>query len=74
MAAGADVAVRVTTTEPVSAEATADVEAAAAKEEAPPGEQPKKSWKTHASTKCPAPGTVKLHNSIAGETSDVKYL
>ena len=67
VAAGAHVAVRVTTTEPVKAEATADVAAAAAKDEATLEKQPKKSRKTSASTKCSAPGTVKVHNSRAGD-------
>ena len=76
MAAGADAAVRVTTTEPVRAEATAtaDKEASAAKEEPALEKQPKKSRKTSASTKRSAPGTVKVHNSMTGETSHVKVL
>ena len=69
MAAGADAAVKVTTTEPVRAEAsaTADAEAAEAKEDVAPEERPKKSRKTSASTKRSAPGAIKLHKSTTGE-------
>ena len=76
MAAEADAAVRVTTSEPVGAEATttADAEAAEAEEDPAPEKQPKKSRKTSASTKRSAPGTVKLHSSTAGEASPVKAL
>ena len=76
MAADADAAVRVTTSEPVRAEAasTADAEAAEAEEEPAPEKQPKKARKTSASTKRSAPGTVKLHNSTTGEASHVKAL
>ena len=76
MAADADAAVRVTTSEPVRAEAnmTADAEAAEAQEEPAPEKQPKKSRKTSASTKRSAPGTVKLHKSTTGEASHEKAL
>ena len=76
VAADADAAVRVTTSEPVRAEATttADAEAAEATKEPALEKQPKKSRKTSAGTKRSAPGTVKLHNSATGEASHVKVL
>ena len=75
MAADADAAVRVTTSEPVKAEATtANAEAAEAEEEPAPEKKPKKSRKTSASTRRSAPGTVKLHNSTTGEASHEKAL
>ena len=74
MAADADAAVRVTTSEPVKAEATADAEAVEAEKEPASEKNPKKARKTSASTKRSAPGTVKLHNSATGEASHVKAL
>ena len=66
--AAADAAVHVTASKPATARAAAEAEEAVEEEEeaAPKAKQGRKPRKASAGAKRPAPGAVKLHDSVSG--------